>query len=363
MVEAPVIEAIKCLVKNSFQLVILLSVPFILCFYWPNHEQRLMKYEAFQYVSILIIILSSLVEEKRRILNCWPALLLLLAVINIFTHFMTGNTQLSLSFFLLPVIAFYSIIQKVSTKTVDNLKKIIVVTCLINSILFIFESCGINIVFQAGQFTRPSGFMCYPATFALLCGISLFFAWEWNKWLTLPIGICLLISNEYSVILGVFLALAIPNWKKYWMVILEVLFVLTIILLWKHNTILEKLQLRTQFWIPLFKSCWSRPIDGWGLGAYTALPHNFFGFDRGNWSEVHNEYLDIFFSMGIIGCAWLYGFITSLKKYFTWNKYTQSLLIVSLACSFHSPLHFMDSLWLILVVYIMYQVELHEGIL
>lgn len=354
-------EVIKYLVDKAFQYLVMLSIPLILCFYWPNHELRLMKFECMQYVVIVMFALCSIIEHKRKIIDYWLSLLLILAILNMFTHGMGGNTQLSMTFIWLPVIGFYAMLNKISRETVESMKKVIVVTCLINCSLFLtqlltyYHLANIDMVFTLGQHGRPSGFMCYPVSFSLLCAVSFFFALEWKKWLCIPIAACLLLSQEYSVIIATIMAILFV--RAFW---LPLLLVAMAVVFMNHSLIASKMALRMQFWYPIFKDIWSRPLDGWGLGAFTALPHNFFGFDRGNWSELHCEPLDLFFSMGLIGLAWGIGFINGLRRYFSLNKYIQCLWIIAFASCFHSVFHFMDTCWLAVVVYVMYKIEITE---
>lgn len=358
------LEAIK-LGNKIYQWLIILSIPLIICFYWPNHEVRLMKFEAMEFCVMSLIALSCLSEINKR-KELWPGIFLFVCLINAFTHLLSPSIMIALNFVIFSVLGFYYVHNYITLETINLIKKSIVYTCLLNGLLFLVLMNHFDLVFQIGPHGRPAGFMCYPIGFSLLCAISLFISWEWKKWLCIPIGILLLMSQEYSVILATLLAISTPYWKKYWYFIFPLGLITIASFLFIHHgnqigIIERKIDLRFKYLEPIIVNMWSRIIDGWGIGSYRFLPTSFFGFDRNNWSEMHCEPLDLVFSMGIMGIAVFIGFINSLRKYFTWNKYTKSFLIIGVASCFHSPFHFADTLWLIIVLYSMYKVELYEG--
>lgn len=350
--------AIELLADRIFQFLSIVSVPFLLCFYWPNHDVRAVKLEALQFYAIVLVVLSVLIPRKRPISNVWPVAFLLLAIANIFMHGLGGNTVLSLPFILFPMLAIYVLHQNLDFKTVMLIKEVIVYTALFNCALFLLEYNHIEMVFTIGQHGRPSGFMCYPINFAILCSVAIFMTWSWQKWLVIPLGLCLCLTQEYSCILGLILAISMPYVHRISKPIWVALFVLLGYLAFTHLGIINgKLGLRTTFWGPIFNNVWARPLDGWGLGAYTAYANQIFKFSIGNWTELHCEPLDLLFSMGLVGvgvvCAWGH----SLRRNFTWNIYTKSILVMLVTSCFHSILHFGDTLWLSVILYTCWQIE------
>lgn len=317
-----------------------------------------MKFEALQFFVIVLFGCSFFLTHKRDQANGWIGLFLMLSVLNVFTHAMSQITVLSLSFIIFPILGYYILHSYMSLKTVKILKNVIIYTCLFNGLIFLCQYFKHDVIFTIGEHGRPTGLMCYPIGFSLLCAISLLFALESISWLSLPIGVLLAMSNESSVFLGLVMAFVLPYLKGYWKIILLVVIGAVIYKEW--HTISGKLDIRFKFLEPVFKNVWSRPLDGWGLGSYRSLGSDFFGFDRGNWSEMHCEPLDLFFSMGFIGVAWAIVFINKLKKYFTWNKYTKSFLVIAITSCFHSVFHFMDTLWIVIVIFVMYEIELRE---
>jgi hypothetical protein len=362
----------KVVLHEIFQWLIILSVPFIICFYWPNHDARLMKFLCFEiYVNVLLG-MSFLFTTKRTVNNLWPALFFVAGFINLFTHGLSNTVNIGLSFIVPSIIAIYLISNHLHTNMIPALKKTIVITCLLNCALFLTQTLGLDIVFIVHKQTwaepwegRPSAFMIHPANFGLICSIGLILAWEWRKWLCLPIGLCLCLSHEYSVIAGLLAVVCVPFLydmrryvPRYYYFIPLAIISFALFHFW--GDILGKLAVRTRYLFPVFQNVWARPLDGWGLGQYNRLPESFFGFSRGNWSELHCEPLDLLFSMGFLGVAVVGGWIYSFVKGFTWNLLTKCLIIIAITSCFHSVFHFVDSLYLCIVVYALWEIERHE---
>lgn len=348
----------KTILYDIFQWLIVLSVPFIISFYWPNHDERLMKFLCFQIYTNILLCLSFIFPTKRNIDNLFPALFFILGFFNLFTHGMSDNVNIGLGFIIPAITGIYVISNHLHQDSIPKLKKSIVITCLLNCFLFLMEYPHKTIIFNLDLGSeRASGFMLYPANFSLLCAVSLFIAWNWCKFLCLPIGLCLILSQEYSVIAGVVLVIGLSSYR----IALGALLVIGFLFLFFHwNTVYGKILLREKFLFPVFQNVWSRPLDGWGVGEYNRLPNSFFGFVRGNWSEMHCEPLDLLFSMGIIGIGCAIGWAQGFTKSFTWNEYTKSIVVILVTSCFHSIFHFCDSLWLSIIVYSLYEVEKHE---
>lgn len=344
------------LIEELFQWLSILSVPFIVCFFWYHYDLRLMKLAGMQYYLIILYCFSVIVNPKRSIQNYWPALFLLLAVFNIFTHHMITKTNLP--FIWLPVLGFYSLINTISLNTIQLMKKAIVITCLMNCALFITQLFHMNIIltidpiWDSHAFTRPCGIMCYPFEFATLCAVSSLFAWEWRKWLCVPIVGCLLMSYEFAPVF----ALGVICWigfNKKWKIISSVIAIIIIACLW--NLIMGKLNIRLPFLSVAWQLCFSHLIIGQGLGAFENEPSNLFPVIKGNWYELHCEPLDIFLCMGIGGILWAFGFIRDLCG--KWNIYTKSFSIIGIVSLFQSSFHFMDMAWLCVILYIMFNID------
>ena len=353
-------DDVKSILYDLFQALIVVSIPVLLCFYWPNHDERLMKFIAFQVYTNILLCMCFLFQPKRIINNFYPALLFVLGYINLFTHNMSQYVSVGLGFIVPAVLSIYVISNHLHMDMVPVIKKTIVITCLLNCVLFIVELNKISVVFNLDlPSERPSGFMLYPANFALLCAISLFLAWEWRKWLCLPIGACLYLSHEFSVIAGVVLAVCVPFLNRWW----HWAFIagLTGFLTYHFwPDISGKLALRMRYLLPVFQNVWARPLDGWGVGEYNRLPDSFFGFPRGNWSEMHCEPLDLLFSFGLLGVAVVAGWIYQTVKEWQWTACSKCLIVIAVTSCFHSVLHFIDSLFLSIVVYSLWEIERNE---
>lgn len=349
---------IKSIVYDLFQWLIVLSIPFIICFYWPMKDERLMKFICLQTFTMILLTISFLFTPKRVIYTFYPALILILGFLNLFTHGMSDYVNVGVSFILPTVIGIYIISNHLHTDYIPIVKKTVVLMCLANCLLFFVETLKFQIVFNLDQgWERPSGFMCYPASFALLCGVSLFLAWGWKKWLCIPIGLCLLLTKEYSVILGLIIAVCMPFLNRWWHYTLTFI-ILGIIGYHFWPQIHGKMIIRLKYLYPVIQNVWARPIDGWGVGMYNRLPDSFFGFPRGNWSEMHCEPLDLFFSMGFIGIACVGGWICSVRNMAI--KYKMIFIVFGTMAFFHSPFHFSDTLWLFVILYSLYEIENNE---
>lgn len=333
-----------------------------MCFYWPSHEQRLMKFICFEMVVIALFSISFMFKQKRNINNIWPGLFLFFAMINMFTHLMQPYTQMAFTFCLFAVMAIYTILRSACLETILIMKKAFVISALINLALFLTQYVGWITVFdKLDQHSRPCGFMCYPAHFSLLCAVSILFAWEWKKWLCIPLTLGVVLCNESSVFLAIFIIFLVSFKKKWWInAFLIFLAILSIALM--YVVIHGKFHLRGQFWLPTFRLAWARPLDGFGLGGYrqyfSVIAPN---FQKGVWPELHCEPLQLFFEMGLLGIALFYGWINKLIKDFTWNIYSRSMLIILIVSFFHSIFHFCDSLWLIICIYTMWEIERLEN--
>lgn len=359
----------KSFLYDIFQWLIILSVPIIICFYWPNHEIRLMKFISLQTFTTILLALSFLFVPKRNINNFYPAIFLIVGFINLFTHGMNDFINVGVSFILPVVVGIYIISNHLHNDFIPILKKTIVVICLLNCVVFFIQNSGFDLVFSIHHQTpseewqgRASGFLCYPASFALLCGVSLFLAWEWKKWLCFPIVLGLFFSHEYSVIGGIFLSFfTFVTWRlnRHCLILIPLAIILGIISWHYFPVVFQKITLRLKYLYPILQNIWARPLDGWGVGMYNRLPDSFFGFPRGNWSEMHCEPLDLFFCMGIMGVACIGGWLNHVKNM---NIFYKRIFIVFgfMAC-FHSPFHFADTIWLFVILYALYEVENYES--
>lgn len=358
-------EMCKVITYDLFQKLIVLSVFLIPCFYWPNHEPRLMKFICLQTTITIFLALSFLFTPKRTIDNIYPVLLLIIGFINLFTHGMSDFVNIGVSFIFIAVVGIYVISNHIHTDYVPIVKKAIVLMCLANCVLFITQILKMNIVFTLEPLhERPCGFMSYPACFGLLCAIAMVLAWDWHKWLVLPIGACLCLSHEYSVIIGLFVGVSVVFLKGYWKLLLPLSLIVVGYLLW-HKTfdfsasLHDKIALRMKFLYPVIQNIWARPLDGWGVGMYNRLPKSFFGFERGNWSEMHCEPLDLFFCMGFLGVACVAGWIWHSIKGMS-NIYRIIFITFGITSCSHSPFHFADSLYLGILLISLFEVEKYE---
>lgn len=357
------------LADNLFQKFVIFSIPLMMCFYWPSHDPRIIKYAVFQMLALILFGMSFLFDQKRKISTIWPAIFLLIGVLNIFTHLMAAYCQMAFTFILFTVMSLYVLMNNMTLETVQCLKKSIVVTALINCSYFFSQMLGVVTVFDGfDTHGRASAFLIYPTHFSLLCAVALFFAWEWKKILCLPLLLGVIWSHEYAVLLGTVVAF-LCGFKSRRDFILFVPMLAVVIYLFcalkvhaSGNDVLGRIQLRMQFCYPTFRAAFARAIDGFGMGGFrqgfdSIVP----GFPKGAWPELHCEPLQLFFEMGLIGMAVFWGWIRSMGKYFTWNVYSKSLLIIGITSCFHSIFHFCDSLWLILMVYAMWEIERVEG--
>lgn len=350
----------KSIIHDIFQKLIVFSVFWIPCFYFPNHDPRLMKFICLQTTVSILLALSFLFAPKRTIDNFYPGLFLVLGFINLFTHAMSDFVSVGVNFIFISVVAIYTISNHLHYDYVPSVKKAFVILCLINCALFITQVMGLNLIFVIGEHERPCGFMAYPVNFALLCGISLLLTWEWNKWFCIPIALCLFLSHEFSVVGGLLMAIIMSSyaymWRFKWFYIGWAVLALVISYHW-WPLIHDKSLLRLRYLEPVFTNVWARPLDGWGVGMYNRLPDSFFGFPRGNWSEMHCEPLDLLFCMGLLGVAVVGGWVKNI-----WGMslfYKQIFAVILAVACFHSPFHFADSLYLCIILYSLMEIERH----
>lgn len=350
-------EEYKVVFSDLFQWFAIVSLPLIVCFFWPNHELRAVKMECMQLFCVLLFGIGNMIKPIRNSLSIWPAVFMLMCLVNVLTHGMSGTTMVGLPFVIFSTVGIYTLLGHLKLETIQTLKRAIIFTFFLNALAYLTEYFNTDILFNMieGQNARACGFMCYPASFALLSAIAFLIAWDLNKWMCLPIGIFIILSKEFSVILGLFIVLIIslPKWYK-----LAGIFIGMAIGIYLHEEIFGRIMLRWHFWQPVVSSVWARPIDGWGLGAWRSFSDQF--LQRGNWSELHCEPLDTFFSLGFVGLAVVRGWINSARKRFTWNLYSKSFVVYSVTSFFHSPFHFADTLWLGIIIYCMWEIERAE---
>ena len=164
-------DLVKTISYEWFQKLIVLSVFLIPMFYWPQHEPRLMKFICFQTFTTILLTISFLFTPQRTINNPYPALFLLCGFLNLFTHGMSDYVSIGVGFIFPSVVAIYTISNHLHKDFVPIIKKSIVILCLLNCALFITQVMGFSLIFDYDKnigWERPSGFMCYPASFALL---------------------------------------------------------------------------------------------------------------------------------------------------------------------------------------------------
>lgn len=364
----------KVIAHDLFQKMIVLSVFLVPLFYWPNKEPRLMKFICFQTISTILLCVSFMFTPKRTIDNPWPALFLILGFANLFTHGMSDFVNVGVGFIMPAVVCVYVIGNHLQNDFVPVVKKAIVLMCLVNCVLYITECMGINTVFilhKANGWERPCGFMCYPASLALLCAVSLVFIWklsrdcQWIALTSIPIAWCLWSTHEFSVFLGIFLAVFVPFLRGIWK-LAPFIAVGVFACFTCHASLLNccpitnKIALRMKYLYPVIQNVWARSLDGWGVGMYNRLPDSFFGFPRGNWSEMHCEPLDLFFCMGLTGVAcvvmWIKHSVQKMNM-----EFKMIFIVFGVTACFQSPLHFADTLFLGALLIALHEVERAES--
>jgi hypothetical protein len=348
------------------------SLFFVSGFYWPNHETVQMKYECFELFITFLVGAYFVFGQVRKINDWCPALFLTYCMVNLFTHGTGGNTKLAIMIVFFSITGIYLIENGISLDMVEKLKKGLVIYALLNCGSYFLERIGINAPFQVQDTGHlPTGFMVYPAHFALLSVVALFFAWGWKKILCLPLFAGLVASNEYSVWLGLGLCVLWFFRKEWWIWFVLVFFISSFLFVTplRHcamDHLHHKFSLRLQFWIPIFKLTWERALDGFGIGGYSSMANSIFPqYPANSWLELHNEPLQAFFEGGISLLAILGVWAWQLKKKIK-NVYYEApylfsfILFFSVSC-FHSPFHFPDCLWIFIVLYGMFQVEFYNA--
>lgn len=355
-----------------FNYLIIISLFLVICCYWPNHDIRIVKFLCWQVFAMLLLSLSFFFNSERTVPNIWPGLFLLASTINMITHGFSEATLKAMSYVFVAVLSFYLLANFISAEMLPALKKAIVVLALLNCGLATLEYMGYCPVFNRvieWQALPPTGFMIYPVHLSVLCGIGIFFALEWKKWLAVPLLICFFKTHEVSASVGFIMAFVIPYMarnKKDAILISILIASLILALIFVKNPwqplLYHKFELRFQYWLPIFKYFWARPLDGWGIGVYSYVVNDLLpNLPKNAWLELHNEPLQGLFEMGAKFVLIVWGWTRYIaQKCFTGNIYFKCFILLLFTSFGHSIFHFADILWLSIVIFAMFEIEAYH---
>lgn len=344
------------LAQQVFNGLLVVSALIMTLFYLPGNNLLLAKIMALQCIVCSLVALSFMFNPERKLVNYAPALFLLLANVNLFTHSICNNSLIGLSYIAITVLSIYVISNNISIRIVQKVKKAIVVAAIISGLVFISQKFGYSPMMLVDSSHLPSAFMIYPAHLALLLAIGSILAFKLNKAISICLAICMFACGEIAVSVGFIIGVIAPivSYRlKDWASI--VIGIALCVLGYLGASHLGKTHIRIDYWNHAFSSVWARPFDGWGLG-YWGLFSNTVGA-KDAWLELHNEPLQLFFEMGFLGIAVLIYWFKYMRQYFTWNKYIACLIVFACTSLGHSPFHFADTLWLFVLIYSMWEVE------
>lgn len=343
-----------------FQWLLIFSIPIILLSYLPQQDMRVTKFYFMQFYIMLLLCLAFCLPKERESNNLFVHTFFVLSFINFLTHPIDvyGSYRLTQIFF--AAVGFHLIYKYTKRETVALLKRAVVITALINCALFLLHEIKYYVVFDFVH--RPAGFMLFPAHFSLLVGVSVFLLekkWQWLEAILIP---CLILSHEASTVAIFFLCYLTRylNRKQFISIILlggGAFFSWALIKGHIANFLVHKLTYRMDCWDTVIKAVWARPIDGFGLGAYARsgmiINNNLWLHD---WTTVHNEPLDLFLSMGIIGLVFGFFWLKDMNKNISGN-YMLIAIIFMFVSLFHSVFQFADTLWLGVALYALSELE------
>ncbi len=359
---------------DLFSYLLVISLLLVTGFYWPNHDIVFMKILAMQTAIIILCAYYFMFGGARKINDIFPGLMLIYFVINALTHKLQGNTESSLAMCLYIVLGMYCFMNSLSEKHIPMIKKTIVIFGVLNVLSYFLEKSGLQAPFiDVGVYNsnRASGFMIYPAHFALLCAVSAVFAYEWKKWLCVPLAIGLIAVNELSVNIGFFICVAFhfrELFKNNFFTFLVLTSgIIAFILFGKHIEayLYDKSSVRLTYWRPSLEQCFTRLLDGSGFGSYEYISNKLVPNMPVNYlTYLHNEPLQAFLEGGVAFISLLGFWFLDLKKKIFNLKIQEAYVccfILFLCTSLgHSILHFCDCLWLLIIIYTLFHVEYHE---
>lgn len=354
-----------------FNYSVLISIFLVSGFYWPNHDVSAMKNMCWQMTIIFLTGTYFMSTSQRFVKDIYPALLAMYCLVNMLTHGISGNTPVSLTVVFFFMLGVYVLSNGLHEDFIPSVKKTIVTFGLVNVVSFILERFGIQAPFIVNNNHLASGFMLYPAHFALLCAVALFFAWDWNKLLCVPLVLGIILVNEFSATFGLFLVILFLLYKHKWFLTLLVIAILVISVFWLyHDQVLtylnNRFKVRLLYWCPSFQAIFSRLLDGIGIGNYSlAVDRIVPNQPSGAWTWLHNEPLQALLEGGVLLIGLLVSWFCNLKKkivgaYYE-KPYVYSFVIFLTVSIGHSPFHFMDTLWLFMIIYAMFQAEYFEA--
>lgn len=353
--------------RLTFKLLMILSVPTVMFGYWPNHYTPAVKLLFMEYFSMILGILG-LFTERRRAILIFPALLLLISILNMFTHGLNAYTQTGVAYVFFFVLAFYTLSNFIDELDIKNLRSVLVWCAVVNSVFSVaqFFNYSPAMDYNYNNGSLPSGFMTYPCLSSLLAAVGLILISPCKKMLMIPLVLCLLLKPELSILVGLVIALLIkfyPSFKneKYliFSAVMATVGLISAACIYHtsiFNFIINKLNIRLDYWLGSFHYLWSRPLDGWGIGGWSYFVEKLFPQTPHNaWPELHNEPLQSFFELGLIGVLLFFFWAKRIIRKFSFDDYSLCLIVFLTASLGHAVLHFADGIWLFLIVYVLWE--------
>lgn len=241
-----------------------------------------------------------------------------------YQNFLWIYQSLMFSFALLVGLQFYTISDDENYPILLNGICVAVVTqaiiCFLNKFGFNWYLFLFDIIGQKVQYNKIQGYSGVIGSLGnpnivgsfMAVGLGAFFRKKWVWGLLLVVPAILLTKSHTPVIVALISVAAYFSHKrvsvKYLIPGLCVVGTFILPLFYESH--------RTSNWVVIIPRAFRRFFSGWGLGHWPNVS-SFYSVGPSNFTKMHNEYLELFYSLGAFGlviCALIYFFIMISKQ-------------------------------------------------
>jgi len=310
-------------------------------FFIKNWNSSMMQNIFFAFGTFTLLGLSFLSPKQRDYRNKYLGIIILWSLVNVFIHTFKYSLTNSVAanwinyclmsegflYVLCGCLLFYLI---VSYKKNFNIAYPILAISLLNLIFVLFQKAGVYPIWKGNG--TIYGMMDVRSQLALFSAFAIPILYVWKKWLIIIPLISLILSNSYTGLFALFIAVALylfirkSQFALIWLLLAVPLYLYTD---W------QRLFFRLEFWPVALKQILEHPFIGSGFD--NSLRGNMIP-TRIGWGYIHNDYLNIARDLGI---PFMCLIIVSLKNIIKKIDYLWvAITVILIACFFQTNFYF-----------------------
>ena len=276
----------------------------------------------FEYGAILLFITALFTKSVRILKDKYAGLLLLAFFVNVFFH-PSGLTNFG--YILLGFLIYYVVITRATH--IKRFFWVIFAVASLNTLFAVLQFFGINLIYLSSG--RIDGLMRISSHLGLYQALALPLSYSLNPYLAIIPLVGLLLSKSITAIIASIVGMAYLLWHKRQKLgsieLMTMLSILAFFFIRTYKFIFYKLNIRLWVWKETLFEMLKKPLIGHGIGGFKMI------HPLGQVDNPYNLYLEVGWSLGIIGLGILLLFITDkfvFPKTYQMRALTSSCLIL-----------------------------------